>query len=215
MTGSITNPKKHPHETLANTGGCGSGRNRHLPKCLPWSLFAPENGVSGALFILLSPWEMVDFQRFAGHQPLKSHFSKEELHMNHLKCVFSAVLAGTMPAGMMVFGTSAAGFPDADKIERTEAVNTPTALNVLTGKDGGTFYPNGFIPWRYELDEDTAICSTKFSGKEADGVLSFTSSYDGDKDEYTYSLGKSTFATSGNYTDLFQQIVRTFLLFPV
>ena len=108
--------------------------------------------------------------------------------MNHLKCVFGAVLAGTMPAGMMVFGTSAAGFPDADKIERTEAVNTPIALNVLTGKDGG---------------------------KEADGVLSFTSSYDGDKDEYTYSLGKSTFATSGNYTDLFQQIVRTFLLFPV
>ena len=65
--------------------------------------------------------------------------------MNNLKRVLSTVLAGTMLAGMMVVGASAAGFPDADKIEHTEAVNTLVALNVINGKDDGNYDPEGSL----------------------------------------------------------------------
>ena len=65
--------------------------------------------------------------------------------MNNLKRVLSTVLAETMLAGMMVVGASAADFSDADKIEHTDAVNTLVALNVINGKDDGTYDPEGIV----------------------------------------------------------------------
>ena len=65
--------------------------------------------------------------------------------MNNLKRVLSMGLTGAMLAGMMVVGASAADFKDADEIEHTDAVNTLVALNVINGKDDGSYDPNGIV----------------------------------------------------------------------
>ena len=65
--------------------------------------------------------------------------------MNNLKRVLSMGLTGAMLAGMMVVGASAADFKDADEIEHTDAVNTLVALNVINGKDDGSYDPDGIV----------------------------------------------------------------------
>ena len=64
--------------------------------------------------------------------------------MKNLKRVLSLALTGTMLAGMMTIGASAANkdFTDADEIQHTEAVNVMSTLGVLKGKDTGAFDPN-------------------------------------------------------------------------
>ena len=83
--------------------------------------------------------------------------------MNNLKRVLSTVLAGTMLAGMMVVGASAADFSDADKIEHTDAVNTLVALNVINGKDDGSYDPEGIVT-RAEMAK---MIATAMNGGEA------------------------------------------------
>ena len=67
--------------------------------------------------------------------------------MKDFKRVLSLGLAGTMLAGMMTVGASAANkdFTDADEITHTEAVNVMSTLGVLQGKDTGAFDPTATV----------------------------------------------------------------------
>lgn len=68
--------------------------------------------------------------------------------MRNLKRALSLALASVMLLGMMVVGASAASindFSDKDEIVNTEAVNTLVALNVINGKDDGTYDPTGIV----------------------------------------------------------------------
>ena len=67
--------------------------------------------------------------------------------MKDFKRVLSLGLAGTMLAGMMTVGASAANkdFTDADEIQHTEAVNVMSTLGVLKGKDTGAFDPTATV----------------------------------------------------------------------
>ena len=68
--------------------------------------------------------------------------------MRNLKRTLSLVLAAAMLIGMMVVSASAASyedFTDADEIQYTEAVQTLVALNVINGKDDGSYDPSGSL----------------------------------------------------------------------
>ncbi len=65
--------------------------------------------------------------------------------MKNLKRLLSLALTGVMLSGMMVMGASAADFTDADEIVNTEAVDTMVSLNIINGKDNGTFDPEGLV----------------------------------------------------------------------
>ncbi|WP_251445831.1 S-layer homology domain-containing protein [Vermiculatibacterium agrestimuris] len=65
--------------------------------------------------------------------------------MNNLKRVLSLGLVGTMLAGMMVMGASAAEFTDGEKIEHADAVSTLVALKIVDGKPDGSFDPEGNV----------------------------------------------------------------------
>lgn len=64
--------------------------------------------------------------------------------MNNLKRVLSLGLAGTMLSGLMLTGAGAVGtkdFTDVNDIDHSEAVNTMVSLNIINGKDDGSFAP--------------------------------------------------------------------------
>lgn len=61
--------------------------------------------------------------------------------MNNLKRVLSLGLVGAMLSGMMIMGAGAAAYTDVDDIEHIEAVNTMGSLNIINGKDDGSFSP--------------------------------------------------------------------------
>ena len=64
--------------------------------------------------------------------------------MNNLKRVLSLGLAGTMLSGLMLTGAGAVGtkdFTDVKDIDHSEAVNTMVSLNIINGKDDGSFAP--------------------------------------------------------------------------
>ena len=65
--------------------------------------------------------------------------------MKNLKRVLSFALATAMLVGMMVVGAGAAQFTDGETIENTDAVNTLVALNVINGKDDGSFAPTEVV----------------------------------------------------------------------
>ena len=68
--------------------------------------------------------------------------------MRNLKRTLSLVLAAMMLISMMVVGASAASkdFTDKDEIQNTEAVNTMVALNVIAGKEDGSYFdPTGTL----------------------------------------------------------------------
>ncbi len=65
--------------------------------------------------------------------------------MNNLKRVLSLALSGIMLVGMMAIGASAAEFSDADKIVNADAVDTMVALNIINGKDDGSFDPEAVV----------------------------------------------------------------------
>jgi len=67
--------------------------------------------------------------------------------MKDFKRVLSLGLAGTMLAGMMTVGASAANkdFTDADEITHVEAVDVMSTLGVLKGKDTGAFDPKATV----------------------------------------------------------------------
>ena len=64
--------------------------------------------------------------------------------MRNLKRVLSLALALVMVLGMMVIGTSAATFTDAEQITEKEAVEVMAALGILKG-DNGAFNPTGTL----------------------------------------------------------------------
>ena len=99
--------------------------------------------------------------------------------MRNLKRALSLALAAVMVLGMMVVGASAVSvddFSDKDEIVNTEAVSILTALNVINGKDDGSYDPTGIIT-RGEMAK--LICVVLNGGKDP-------------------SLGS---ATSNTYTD--------------
>ena len=66
--------------------------------------------------------------------------------MRNLKRALSLVMAMALIVGMMVVSASAASkdFTDADEIRHPEAVNTMVALNVISGKEDGSYFdPTG------------------------------------------------------------------------
>ena len=91
--------------------------------------------------------------------------------MKNLKRVLSLGLASVMLLGMMVMGTSAASFSDAEDIKNTEAVNLMVALNIIKGKDTGAFDPKGNVT-RGEMAK--MITMILFGGEEATLTTSAT-----------------------------------------
>ncbi len=65
--------------------------------------------------------------------------------MKNLKRVLSLALTGVMLVGMMAIGASAVDFTDGEDIVHTEAVNTMAALNIINGKDDGSFDPKAVV----------------------------------------------------------------------
>ena len=63
--------------------------------------------------------------------------------MRNLKRALSLALAAIMVLGLMIVGAGAVDtidFTDSDEIDHTEAVNTMVALNVINGKEDGSYY---------------------------------------------------------------------------
>ena len=86
--------------------------------------------------------------------------------MRNLKRALSLALAAVMVLGMMVVGAGAASyddFSDKDEIVNTEAVSTLTALNVINGKDDGSYDPTGIVT-RAEMAK--IICVILNGGKD-------------------------------------------------
>ena len=69
--------------------------------------------------------------------------------MRNLKRALSLVMAMAMLIGMMTIGASAVSasdFTDADEIVNTEAVSVLTTLNVINGKEDGSYFdPTGIV----------------------------------------------------------------------
>ena len=68
--------------------------------------------------------------------------------MRNLKRALSLVMAAVMLIGMMVVSAGAVSydeFTDKDEIVHTEAVSVLNTLNVIVGKDDGSFDPNGIV----------------------------------------------------------------------
>ena len=94
--------------------------------------------------------------------------------MNNLKRVLGLGLVGTMLAGMLTMGASAADFTDADKIQHDEAVNVLVALNVIDGKPDGSFDPEGNVT-RAEMAKMIAVAMN--GGSDANTGTKTTPTY--------------------------------------
>ena len=94
--------------------------------------------------------------------------------MRNLKRVLSLALALVMVLGMMVIGTSAATFTDAEKITYTEAVDVMAAIGILKGNpnaDGTfTFDPQGNLT----REGAAKILAFVAMGEDADDYLTGT-----------------------------------------
>ena len=91
---------------------------------------------------------------------------KEEFHMRNLKRALSLAMASIMVLGMMVVGAGAVSyddFSDKDKIVNDEAVSMLVELNVINGKDDGSFDPEGIVT-RAEMAK--MICVVLNGGKD-------------------------------------------------
>ena len=62
--------------------------------------------------------------------------------MRNLKRALSLTLASVMLLGMMVVGTSAAGYPDVDNDDNIEAIEVLQAVQVMRGDENGNFDPD-------------------------------------------------------------------------
>ncbi|WP_295630118.1 S-layer homology domain-containing protein [uncultured Intestinimonas sp.] len=97
--------------------------------------------------------------------------------MRNLKRALSLALALVMVLSMMVVGAGAVSvddFSDADEIVNKEAVTVLATLNVITGKDDGTYDPTGTIT-RAEMA--TIICRVLNGGSDPVLGESVTDSY--------------------------------------
>ena len=106
--------------------------------------------------------------------------------MRNLKRALSLVMAAAMLIGMMVVGASAASyedFTDKDEIHNQEAVKTLVALNVINGKEDGSYFDPTGIVTRAEMAKMITVALN--GGKEPTlGV----------KDKPTFSDIKGTWA---------------------
>ena len=86
--------------------------------------------------------------------------------MRNLKRVLSLVMMIALLAGLMIVGASAAyqDFTDKDKIENKVAVETLVELNVIAGKEDGSFYdPEGLLT---RAEAAKLVCVVLNGGKE-------------------------------------------------
>ena len=98
--------------------------------------------------------------------PLLGKIMKEEFHMRNLKRALSLAMASIMVLGMMVVGAGAVSyddFSDKDKIVNDDAVSMLVELNVINGKDDGSFDPEGIVT-RAEMAK--MICVVLNGGKD-------------------------------------------------
>ena len=65
--------------------------------------------------------------------------------MRNLKRALSLTLASVMLLGMMVVGSSAAGYPDVDDEDNVEAIEVLQAVKVMQGDDNGNFRPDDSV----------------------------------------------------------------------
>jgi len=83
--------------------------------------------------------------------------------MKNLKRALCLALACVMLLGMMAISTSATDFSDNAEIVNTDAVNTMTALNIINGKDDGSYFDPTGIVTRGEMAK--MICVALNGGK--------------------------------------------------
>ena len=86
--------------------------------------------------------------------------------MRNLKRALSLAMASIMVLGMMVVGAGAVSyddFSDKDKIVNDDAVSMLVELNVINGKDDGSFDPEGIVT-RAEMAK--MICVVLNGGKD-------------------------------------------------
>ncbi len=130
--------------------------------------------------------------------------------MKNLKRVLSMALASVMLVGTMVVGASAVDFTDGEEITHTEAVNTMVSLNIINGKDDGSFDPEGTVT-RAEMAK--MIATAMNGGVEPNFGTKPTPSFTDIKGhwaesfiEYCYSMkiisgrGNGIFDPAGNVT---------------
>ena len=97
--------------------------------------------------------------------------------MRNLKRALSLALAAVMVMSMMVIGAGAASlddFSDKDEIVNKEAVTVLTTLNVINGKDDGSYDPTGIVT-RAEMAK--IICVILNGGKDPALGASTTHTY--------------------------------------
>ena len=94
--------------------------------------------------------------------------------MRNLKRALSLALASVMLMGMMVVGSSAAGFPDVSNKDNTEAISVLNAVGVMLGdEDTGNFRPEDNVT----RNEMAVILAKLILGSDADkyvGTCPFT-----------------------------------------
>jgi len=84
--------------------------------------------------------------------------------MKNLKRALCLVLTCAMMLGLMIMTTSAADFTDKDEIVNTDAVDTMVALNIINGKDDGSYFDPTGIVTRAEMCK--MICVALNGGKD-------------------------------------------------
>ena len=65
--------------------------------------------------------------------------------MRNLKRALSLTLASVMLLGMMVVGSSAAGYPDVSEEENIEAIEVLQSVGVMEGDNNGNFNPDDYV----------------------------------------------------------------------
>ena len=94
---------------------------------------------------------------------------KEEFRMRNLKRALSLALASVMLLGMMVVGTSAAGYPDVDSKDNLEAIEVLKMVGIMTGDEKGNFNPDKMVT-RNEM----AVVMCNLLGLKTGGSHPFT-----------------------------------------
>ena len=123
--------------------------------------------------------------------------------MRNLKRALSLALSAAMLISMMVIGAGAVSydeFTDKDEIVHTEAVSVLNTLNVIVGKDNGSFDPNGIVT-RGEMAK--IICVMLNGGEEPVLGVKSTPTFSDIKGHWAekyieYCAGLSVIAGRGN-----------------
>ena len=101
---------------------------------------------------------------------------KEEFQMRNLKRVLSLALASVMVVSMMVIGAGAANFDDfsdKEEIVNTEAVSVLNSLNIINGKDDGSYDPTGIVT-RAEMSKMICVALNGGNDPQLGNVTNYT-----------------------------------------